>query len=257
MAMLTLHRNGPVDGRPLLAIHGITAHGRRFDRLCVEYLPDRHVVAPDLRGHGASLSDTPWNLETHVDDLVEVLDALSWGQVDVMGHSLGGNLALRLLAAHPERVSRVLLLDPAFALPTPFTTTLANGALEDRSFDSVDAMVAADRATRPSAAHAAAEADIRLVATQSADGKWRMPHSRAAVVAMWAELSRALPQVPVCRPTMLVVATQAGLVLDDQRAYLIRELGPDLTTVDLDLGHMLYWEDLETTGRVVADYLGG
>jgi lipase len=254
MAVLHTHHHGSKDGAPLLAIHGITAHGRRFNDLCAEYLTHRYVVAVDLRGHGASLCDSPWNLETHVDDIIDTLDSLGWGQVDVMGHSLGGNLAARLLAAHPDRVKRVALLDPAFALPTALTTGLATAALEDKAFESLDAMVAADRLTRPAAAHIGAEADIRSNAFQGEDGKWRMPYHRAPVVGMWGELSRELPPIPQSRPTLLINALQAKLVLEPQITYLETQLEADLVQVDLDLGHMIYWEDLTATGRVVAGF---
>jgi lipase len=223
--------------------------------MCSEYLSDRHVAAPDLRGHGQSLCDTPWNLETHVADLVDTLDHLGWDAVDVVGHSLGGNLVLRLLGAHPERIKRVVLLDPAFALPTQTTWNFAVGALVDKAFDTIDEMVAADRMTRPSAAHEGAERDIRLVAMQGDDGRWRMPYHRAPIVAMWAELSRTLPPIPESRPTLLVNALQAKLVLEPQIAYLEAQLDTDLAQVELDLGHMLYWEDLDTTGNVVSGFL--
>jgi lipase len=255
MSLLNVHRTGPLTGQPLLAIHGITAHGRRFDRMCAEYLDDRYVVSPDLRGHGESLCDAPWNLETHVADLIETLDELGWVSVDVMGHSLGGNLALRLLAAHPERVNRLVLLDPAFHLPTKTMTANADAALNDKAFDSLEDLVIAQRAFRSEAAIPSADVDTRLAGFQGEDGKWRMAWSRSAVVAMWGELSRPLPPIEHSRPTLLVNALKAGLVLEDQISFLETYLEADLTQVDLDLGHMLYWDDLDATGRVVAGYL--
>lgn len=255
MTALHLHRRGTAGGASLLAIHGITGHGARFDDLCSGFLNRFDVAAPDLRGHGRSTHDAPWNLDTHVDDLVAEMDALGWADADVVGHSLGGNLALRLLAAHPQRVRRVVLLDPAFALPTSFTTALAVATLEDRSFASLDEMVEADRLVRPAAAAAGAERDLRSVAVQGEDGRWRMPHSRAAVVAMWGELSRELPAITTPRPVLLVNAVQAGLVLDAQIATLERALGPMLEHRRVDLGHMVYWEDLDATGRLVAEFL--
>jgi lipase len=255
MSLLNVHRTGPFNGKPLFAIHGITAHGRRFDRMCAEYLDDRYVIAADLRGHGDSLCDAPWNLETHVADLVDTLDDLGWDRVDVMGHSLGGNLALRLLAAHPDRVDRVVLLDPAFQLPTQTMTANADAALTDKAFDSLEDLVIAQRAFRSEAAIPSADADTRLAGFQGDDGKWRMRWSRSAVVAMWGELSRPLPTIPESRPALLVNALKAGLVLEPQIDYLETQFEDDLTQVDLDLGHMLYWDDLDATGRVVAGYL--
>ncbi len=49
--MLHVHRFGPADGPPVLALHGVTGHDARF---AADALPDFSVLAPDLRGHGTS-----------------------------------------------------------------------------------------------------------------------------------------------------------------------------------------------------------
>src|SRR5436309_7970401 len=111
---LHVHEWGDRDAPPLVALHGVTAHGRRFQRLADERLASRfRVIAPDLRGHGRSDWEPPWTFETHVADIVETLDALGVDQADIVGHSFGGRLVLELAAAHPTRVRRAVLLDPA------------------------------------------------------------------------------------------------------------------------------------------------
>ena len=106
MTVLHTYELGDPDGEPMLAIHGITAHGRRFRRLAEEAWPERRTVAVDLRGHGHSTSDGPWSIPQHVTDLLDTLDDLGLDGVDVVGHSDGGAIALALLAAAPERVRR-------------------------------------------------------------------------------------------------------------------------------------------------------
>ena len=76
MAVLHTHLFGDPGGAPVLAVHGITAHGRRFRRLAEEAWPDRRTLAVDLRGHGRSTADGPWSIPQHVADLIETADAL-------------------------------------------------------------------------------------------------------------------------------------------------------------------------------------
>src|SRR5687768_8014808 len=125
MAVLHTHRFGAADGERLLAVHGITAHGRRFRRLAEEAWPERHTLAVDLRGHGRSTSDGPWSIRQHVTDLIDTLDDAGWDAVDVVGHSYGGAIGLTLLATAPERVRRLALLDPALALSGDFASSAA------------------------------------------------------------------------------------------------------------------------------------
>jgi lipase len=254
MTFLHLHTFGTPGTKPVLAIHGITAHGTRFAPLCASVLPARHVVAPDLRGHGHSGSDAPWNLETHVEDLIGVLDSLGWGKIDVMGHSLGGNLGLRLLATHPERVNRLLLLDPAFNLPQIDMTARAQAILDDTSYDTLADLVVARRVGRIDAAIPHSDDDSLLASVCGEDGRWRMRFDRAAVIAMWGELARPMPAIASPVPTTLVNALDAGFVLDHQRTYLRTQFGSLLTEVDVPLGHMVYWDDFDATCRIVADW---
>src|SRR6185437_17075949 len=90
-------------------------HGRRFRRLAEEAWPDRTTLAVDLRGHGDSTWDPPWDVATHIADLLETLDAEGVERAVAAGHSFGGLLAMRLAAAAPERVLGLALLDPAVA----------------------------------------------------------------------------------------------------------------------------------------------
>src|SRR6266508_1727343 len=116
---LHVHDWGAPDAPPLLCLHGVTSWGGRFRRLAEERLDAFHVFAPDLRGHGVSEWEPPWNLGTHIGDLIETLDALHLDRVDVVGHSFGGRLALELAARWPERVHRLVLPDPAVWVPPP------------------------------------------------------------------------------------------------------------------------------------------
>src|SRR2546429_4862026 len=69
--MLHVHEGGPADAPPVVCLHGITGHGRRFRKLAEERLVPRfHVLAPDLLGHGLSDWEPPWSIKAHLDALV-------------------------------------------------------------------------------------------------------------------------------------------------------------------------------------------
>jgi pimeloyl-ACP methyl ester carboxylesterase len=142
MAVLHTHEFGDGAGAPLLALHGVTGHGRRYRRLGDEGWPDRRTVAVDLRGHGRSTSDGPWNVQQHVDDLIDTLDALQLPELDVVGHSYGGTIALALLARAPERVRTLALLDPALTVTAEMADLAALSMIADQGFATVDEAVA-------------------------------------------------------------------------------------------------------------------
>jgi pimeloyl-ACP methyl ester carboxylesterase len=93
------------EGPPLLLVHGFGGAAWNFDELASR-LPGRRLIVPDLPGHGASspLPAAP-TLAGFADALAPLLD----GPTDVLGHSLGGVVALRLADRHPAVVRRVVL----------------------------------------------------------------------------------------------------------------------------------------------------
>ncbi|HVU78649.1 MAG TPA: alpha/beta fold hydrolase [Gaiellaceae bacterium] len=96
------------EGRPLLLLHGFGGAAWNFAELAPR-LAGRRLIVPDLPGHGASAPLPAASLAGFADCLVPLLDE----PVDVVGHSLGGVVALRLAERHPELVRRLVLAAPA------------------------------------------------------------------------------------------------------------------------------------------------
>ena len=102
---------GPRPVAPVLAVHGITANHLAW-QLVAEALPDLRIVAPDLRGRGRSSElPGPYGFDQHADDLAQLIDQLGLGPVPVVGHSMGGFVAMAVAHRHPDLISAVLLLD--------------------------------------------------------------------------------------------------------------------------------------------------
>lgn len=257
MAILNVHHFGDPAGEPLLAVHGITAHGRRFRRLAEEAWPHRHTLAVDLRGHGRSTWDGPWSIPQHVDDLIDTLDADGVASVDVVGHSYGGAIGLALLARAPERVRRLVLLDPALAQPGDSATRSALATIADQGWASVEEATIARNAGLGDEIDPAVVEDVAEHLVRGEDGRFRFRYHKPAVVTGWGEVSRPLPAEVVPCPTLLVVADRAGLVTAEVEEGLHRLFGPLLSVVHLDCGHMLYWERYDDTAAAVTGFLHG
>lgn len=107
----------------LVLLHGLTTNGHAFDGLVQAGLSPRfRVVAPDLRGRGAS--DQPpagYTMPDHAADVIALLDALKLERVALGGHSFGGFLSMYIAAFYPERVSRLVVLDAGFAMASTRT----------------------------------------------------------------------------------------------------------------------------------------
>ena len=102
------------EGAPtLVLVHGGRDHCRNWDWVA-ERLRDRwHIVAPDLRGHGDSAwsEDGEYSLRANVYDLAQLIHQLNAGPVTLVGHSYGGNIALRYAGIYPEMVRKLVAIE--------------------------------------------------------------------------------------------------------------------------------------------------
>ncbi|HEX8076120.1 MAG TPA: alpha/beta hydrolase [Thermoleophilaceae bacterium] len=99
---------GPV----IVLIHGITGSSTTWDEV-IEPLAERYtVVAPDLLGHGESAKPRgDYSLGAYASGIRDLLAALGHDRATVVGHSLGGGVAMQLAYQFPERVERLVLVD--------------------------------------------------------------------------------------------------------------------------------------------------
>ena len=97
-------------GFPLLLIHGLGSSGDDWAFQRDEFARHYHLILPDLRGSGRSgKSPGPYSIAQFAADLWALVDALGLGQIDALGFSLGGAVALEMALMRPDRVRRLLL----------------------------------------------------------------------------------------------------------------------------------------------------
>ena len=241
---------------PLVCLHGVTGQGRHFRKFAERLVERFHVVALDLRGHGDSTWEPPWNLEQHVAD---VLAAAPDGGCAWLGHSFGGRIAYEVAAAAPDRVERLVLLDPAIRLPPYVGLVAAEDARRDRSYVSFEEGI--DRRYEESVLTTAprdlVEGELKEHLVPDEDGRWRYRYCQSAVVTAYGEMTREQPPFAQVRvPTLLVLGETSYLsydaLLDDHTAAL----GDLLQVVRIAAGHTLLWDALAETTGAVERFLG-
>jgi len=248
---LHLHEWGDRAAPPLVCLHGITGHGRRFRRLADERFAERfRVLAPDLRGHGRSDWEPPWTLRANLADVLETVAAAGVERATWLGHSYGGRLILELAALEPERIERAVLLDPAIDLLPHVGFDMAEDHRRERVFRSVEEAIQTRLDETTPREFVEEEAREHLVEERPGAFRWR--YCQSAVVFAYGELCVPAPPPETLRaPTLLVHARQFGLVRDDQlEAYRDR-----VETVAVPGGHMVIWDAYEETAAAAGAFL--
>lgn len=102
-------------GRPLIVLHGGFGTIEMFSAIAPALALDHQVIGVDLYGHGrTALTARPFNFENMADDIADLIDALGLEKADLLGYSLGGNVALQATIRHPERVNKLVLISIPF-----------------------------------------------------------------------------------------------------------------------------------------------
>lgn len=249
-------------GEPLLLLHGFTGSLENWRGHVGAWSARFQTVAVDLLGHG--LSDAPadparYAMEPCVADLAAVLDQLGLGRAGVLGYSMGGRVALHLAAAHPGRVSALILESASPGLATPeerAARIVADEALAGRlERDGLEAFVDywerlplfASQARLPEPARAALRAQ-RLKNRPAGLANSLRGLGTGAQPSLWERL----PEVQA--PVLLIAGA-----LDEKFTAIGRQMASRLPAAQLalvpDAGHAVHLEQPEAFRALVTHFL--
>jgi len=248
---LTYVEAGDPAGEPLVLIHGWTDTSRSFS-LLVPHLAGFRLIVPDLRGHGSS--DKPaccYAVGDLADDIRRLLDAKGIRRASIVGHSLGGIVAQRFAAEHPDRTARLALLastpDPVLAPGDPlWTAVMALRAPIDPESGFMRAWVSGETPVEP-----ALLAAVR-------------PETAGVPIHVWRAVARELATTsagklaPEVTAPVLVLWGDRDAFFGPASQRRLRELHPRARYRELKgQGHNLHWEVPGVVGPVLADFLRG
>jgi pimeloyl-ACP methyl ester carboxylesterase len=267
---------------PLVMLHGWMDVGASFQFVVDALQQDRYVIAPDWRGYGLTGNggaDNYW-FPDYLADLDFLLDALCPDQpVDLLGHSMGGNVVMLYAGARPERIRRLINLEgfgmpdtrPAQA-PTRYARwmdelkAMHRGEMNLRPYDSVGDV--ARRLMKNNARLSQDKADwlARHWARPNAAGQWEIAGDAAhkVVNAQLYRLEEVLESYKrISAPTLVVEASDNEMGKWYQGKYTLDEFHerlksvPDLRVEKLaDCGHMLHHDQPEALALLIETFLG-
>lgn len=113
---------GSADAPAVVLVHGLSLSHRTFEDVIDPLARRFHVIAPDLPGFGESEKPSParytYGVEAHAEAIADLIAAFGVGRAAVVGHAMGGAIAITLAADHPELVQR-LVLEDTLCYPAP------------------------------------------------------------------------------------------------------------------------------------------
>src|SRR5882724_554784 len=98
-------------GPPVVLIHGMINSSRHWEEVALRLAHTHTVIAPDLIGHGDSATPRgDYSLGAHAASIRDLLAAMGIGRATIVGHSLGGGVAMQFFYQFPQRTERLALI---------------------------------------------------------------------------------------------------------------------------------------------------
>lgn len=239
---------------PLLFVHGFPLSREAWRSQVEAFAPAHRVVAPDLRGLGESeASEGPTSMARFAEDLAILLQQLGTGPVVLVGHSMGGYVALAFQDRHPELLSGLVLVGTRAGSDGP-EAAAKRRATAARVRSEGTASVIEDMAPRMLAA-GAADGD-RLGQVRALMQSARAAGVEGALLGM-AERPDATPRLGrIWLPTLVITGAEDTLIPPSESEALARSIpGADLEIIP-DAGHLVAFEQAEAFNDRLAAWLG-
>jgi 2-succinyl-6-hydroxy-2,4-cyclohexadiene-1-carboxylate synthase len=256
---LHLEELGPAGatGRALVLLHGFTGSAASWR----PFAWGRRAVAVDLVGHGRSPKpDDPtfYRAESQVGQLLAVLDRLDLGQVDLVGYSMGGRLAMQLAVALPQRVRNLVLesASPGIVDPAERAARVASDEKLAQLAESSPIETFVDRWERAPLFASQERLPAGTRARLRAQRLGNDPRGLAASLrGFGAGVPEPLWERPPAHRTLLIVGA-----LDEKYCALGRAMAEWMADARLEIvpnaGHTIHLEQPAAFERLVHDFLG-
>jgi pimeloyl-ACP methyl ester carboxylesterase len=279
---LAVQTGGPADAEAIIFLHGFPESHRTWRDVAPALAKDFRVIAPDQRGFGTS--DKPHGVEAYrtdriIEDLIALADALDLERFTLVGHDWGGAIAWLAALRHPDRLSRLVIVnaphplvfqkslfdDPAQRAASQYISAFRNPMMEQ----GLEAMGLETFFTKTFASHA----DISLLSDEERQAyldDWSQPGALTAMLNWYRASEIVVPKVgdeasapawtkaPFPRilvPTLVLWAMRDTALLPVQLDGL-HDLVADLRLVTIpDAGHFVPWEQPETVASAILDFM--
>jgi pimeloyl-ACP methyl ester carboxylesterase len=247
------------DGPPLVMLHGLSGHARTWDHTAAALRDRYRVFALDQRGHGDSDWAGEYGFALMTGDLLGFLDTLDLREVTLMGLSMGGIVSFLFAASHPDRVSRLLVLDIGPEIAPAGAQHIAATLAANDVFESEEEAFAQARAANPRPTDQALRHRVANNLRQRPDGKLtfksdkavRRPgaiqdHSTEELWAAWRAVS--------C-PVLLIRGNDSDVFSAETALRMLAENANASLAVVPDCGHSITLDNPQGLLAVVRPWL--
>lgn len=237
------------DSRPILLIHGLFGSLDNLGVLARGLKDNRPLIQVDVRNHGMSPRSEEMNYAVMAQDMFDTLDAHGIDRVSVIGHSMGGKIAMTMSALAPERIEQMVMIDIA---PVDYQTRR-----HDEIFAAIRAVTESSVKLRSAAANVMRnvineEGVIQFILKSFQDGEWRFNvpvlWENYATISGWKDI----PAWP--HPALFIRGGDSAYLDNQYRDALLKQFPAAHAHVISGAGHWVHAEKPDAVLRSVRRF---
>jgi|TARA_B110000503_G_scaffold47873_1_gene77880 esterase len=243
---------------PLVVLHGLFGDQDNWRSQALAWALDRRVITLDLRNHGLSAHNEFMDYATMADDVCHTLDELKLEKIDLLGHSMGGKVAMQLAFNQPQRLRSLLVADIAPVAYEPHHQTILAGLKSINLTTLKSRQQALDLLIRY-------EPDVRvcqfLLKSLYRDdtGTFALRYNLESIETHYSAISAApaalIGTSVYVGPTLVVKGANSPFILPQHKATFDSALPNTQLKIMADCGHWLHAEKPELFCRLVSRFL--
>ena len=244
---------------PLVVLHGLFGAQDNWRSQALEWAQNQHVITMDLRNHGFSAHAPLMDYLSMSEDVLETLDFLKLTKVNLLGHSMGGKVAMQLALNHPLRINSLLVADIA---------PVAYAARHQKILSGLNAIDLRTLRSRKQALELLIkyEPDARVCQFllksiyKDEAGQFALRYNLDAIEANYASISAApMANIKSCTgymgPTLVIKGANSAYILPKHKASFDAFLPNAQLKIMTNCGHWLHAEKPELFCSLVSHFL--
>ena len=249
-----LHYSEQGQGRPVILLHGLFGTGSNLGALARDLAADYRAILPDQRNHGRS----PWSDEmtypAMADDLATFMQRLSLDSAALVGHSMGGKVAMQLALTHPRLVEQLIIADIApVAYGHGHENVLAGLRLVSDSKPS--SRSEGDKMLANSVEEAGTRQFLLKSLARQPDGSYDWQINWRVVEAQYDHLAAAVSGEAFHGPTLFIKGSESAYIREAHQQAVLELFPKAKLKVIQGAGHWLHADKPHSFNRLVRQAL--
>ena len=244
------------QGKPLIIIHGLFGTSDNLKQIAKALSDQFKIYLIDAPAHGASDTPSPLNLTTMAQNVIEFADEQGLAQFSLLGHSLGGKIAMEVALLQNERVDKLIVADIA---PVQYTNR------HDHIIEGLNAVNLTTLENRQQANELLTDyiddVGIRgfllksLTRAEKPQIGWKWRFDLNALEQGYSNLIKGNSNLTFHRPTLYIIGGDSNYVLPEHKQEIVTRFPNTSVKVIQNAGHWLHAEKPTAFIKICRDFL--